>query len=105
VHVDQTTASAVARVRRHLPPEDVEGLLQRRFQIVNLWRPIHHIALDWPVALCDFDSVGRSRDPVPHTLKYSDRDGETYGAQWNVRYRGKYVRGTRMTPEEGVLIK
>jgi hypothetical protein len=42
VHAEQTTASAVARVQRHLPPEDVEGLLQRRFQIVNLWRPIHH---------------------------------------------------------------
>jgi hypothetical protein len=51
VHVDQTTASAVAHVRRHLPPEDVEGLLQRRFQIINLWRPIHHAAHDWPLAL------------------------------------------------------
>jgi hypothetical protein len=104
VHVDQTTASAVARVRRHLPPEDVEELLlQGRFQIVNLWRPIHHIALDWPLALCDFNSIDRSRDLVPHTLKYPDRDGETYGVQWNENHRWKYVRG--MTPEEGVLIK
>jgi hypothetical protein len=103
VHVDQTTASAVARVWRHLPSEDVEGLLERRFQIVNLWRPIHHVALDWPLALCDFNSVDRSRDLVPHTLKYPDRDGETYGVQWNESHRWKYVRG--MTPEEGVLIK
>jgi len=103
VHVDQTTESAVARVRRHLPSEDVEGLLQRRFQIVNLWRPIHHVALDWPLALCDFNSVDRSRDLVPHTLKYPDRDGETYGVKWSENHRWKYVRG--MTPEEGVLIK
>ncbi|KAH9172917.1 hypothetical protein EDB89DRAFT_2069369 [Lactarius sanguifluus] len=103
VHVDQTTASAIARVQRHLPPEDVEGLLQRRFQIINLWRPIHHAAYDWPLALCDFNSVDQSRDLVPHTLKYPDRDGETYGVQWNENHRWKYVRG--MTPEEGVLIK
>ncbi|KAH8983836.1 hypothetical protein EDB86DRAFT_3106205 [Lactarius hatsudake] len=98
-----TTASAIARVQRHLPAEDVEGLLQRRFQIINLWRPIHHAAYDWPLALCDFNSVDRSRDLVPHTLKYPDRDGETYGVQWNENHRWKYVRG--LTPEEGVLIK
>ncbi|KAH9067008.1 hypothetical protein EDB83DRAFT_2551704 [Lactarius deliciosus] len=103
VHVDQTTASAIARVQRHLPPEDVEGLLKQRFQIINLWRPIHHAAHDWPLALCDFSSVDRSRDLVPQTLKYPDRDGETYGVQWNENHRWKYVRG--MTPEEGVLIK
>ncbi|KAI9436939.1 hypothetical protein H4582DRAFT_2099563 [Lactarius indigo] len=76
VHVDQTTASAIARVQRHLPSEDVEGLLQRRFQIINLWRPIHHAAHDWPLALCDFNTVDHSRDLVPHTLKFLDRDEE-----------------------------
>ena len=40
VHVDQTAASAVARVHRHLPASDVPKLLERRFQIINLWRPI-----------------------------------------------------------------
>lgn len=103
VHVDQTTASAISRVRRHLPPDDVEGLLQGRFQIVNLWRPIHHAALDWPLAVCDYYSVDRNRDLVPHTLKFPDRDGETYGVQWNENHKWKYFRG--LTPEEGLLIK
>jgi len=103
VHVDQTTASAVARVQRHLPPEEVDGLLQRRFQIVNLWRPMHHVAYDWPLALCDFNSVDRDRDLVPQTLKYPDRNGETYAVQWNEGHRWKHMRG--MTPEEVVLIK
>ncbi|KAI9430150.1 hypothetical protein H4582DRAFT_2087458 [Lactarius indigo] len=75
-HVDQTTASAIARVQRPLPSEDVEGLLQRRFQIINLWRPIHHAAHDWPLALCDFNTVDHSHDLVPHTLKFLDRDEE-----------------------------
>ncbi|KAH9067009.1 hypothetical protein EDB83DRAFT_2314989 [Lactarius deliciosus] len=103
VHVDQTNESAVMRVQRHLPPEDVEGLLQRRFQIINLWRPIRHAAYDWPLALCDCDSIDRSRDLAPTTLKYPDHDGETYSVVWNEAHRWKYVRG--MTPEEGVLIK
>ncbi|KAH9171727.1 hypothetical protein EDB89DRAFT_2114397 [Lactarius sanguifluus] len=103
VHVDQTNESAVSRVQRHLPPEDVEGLLQRRFQIVNLWRPIRHAAYDWPLALCDCNSIDRNRDLVPTTLKYPDHDGETYSVVWNEDHRWKYLRG--MTPEEGVLIK
>ncbi|KAI9436951.1 hypothetical protein H4582DRAFT_2058416 [Lactarius indigo] len=103
VHVDQTNESAVERVKLHLPPEDVEGLLKRRFQIINLWRPIHHAAYDWPLALCDCNTIDRSRDLVPQTLKYPDRDGETYAVVWNESHRWKYLRG--MTPEEGVLIK
>ncbi|KAI0297529.1 hypothetical protein B0F90DRAFT_1634094 [Multifurca ochricompacta] len=103
VHVDQTTASAIARVHRHLPPEDAPSLLEKRFQIINLWRPIHHPAYDWPLTLCDYNTVDRKRDLIPNTLKYPDREGETYGVQWNEAHQWKYVRG--MTPEEGVLIK
>jgi hypothetical protein len=33
VHVDQTQASAIARVHRHLPPSDAPDLLKRRFQV------------------------------------------------------------------------
>ncbi|KAI0051571.1 hypothetical protein FA95DRAFT_1554389 [Auriscalpium vulgare] len=103
VHVDQTSASAIARVHRHLPPADADALLRRRFQIINLWRPISHIAEDWPLALCDFRSVDRKRDLVPLTLKYPDRDGETFAVKFSEEHRWKYVKG--LTPDEGVLIK
>ncbi|KAH9014412.1 hypothetical protein EDB85DRAFT_1899224 [Lactarius pseudohatsudake] len=59
-----TTQPRQLRVQRHLPPEDVEGLLQRYFQIINLWRPIHHAAYDWPLALCDCNSIDQSHDLV-----------------------------------------
>ncbi|KAG6332124.1 hypothetical protein ID866_6961, partial [Astraeus odoratus] len=42
VHVDQTTASSIARVHSYLPPSDAPTLLRSRFQIINLWRPISH---------------------------------------------------------------
>ncbi|KAI0264976.1 hypothetical protein BC834DRAFT_881409 [Gloeopeniophorella convolvens] len=103
VHVDQTPASAAARVHRHLPAADAPGLLERRFQIINLWRPISHVAHDWPLALCDFRSVDTTGDLAPHTLRYPERDGETFGVKWNDAHSWKYLRG--MTPEEGVLIK
>ena len=103
VHVDQTPESAAARVRRHTSAEDAPKLLQKRFQIINLWRPISHTAWDWPLALCDYSSIDYKRDLIPTTLKYPDRDGETYSVAFNESHRWKYVRG--MTPDDIVLIK
>ncbi|KAJ2919648.1 hypothetical protein MD484_g815, partial [Candolleomyces efflorescens] len=103
VHVDQTTKASIARVHRHLPAEDAPGLLEKRFQVVNLWRPINVPALRWPLGLCDYRSVDPSKDPLPVALVYPDREGETYGIKYNPDHRWKYLRG--MTPEEVVLIK
>ncbi|KAL0565669.1 hypothetical protein V5O48_016348 [Marasmius crinis-equi] len=103
VHVDQTTEAATNRVRRHLPTEEAEERLKHRFQIINLWRPISHAAIDWPLALCDFRSVNVKKDLVPVDLVYPDRVGETFGVQFNPQHKWKYLKG--MTPEEVVLIK
>ena len=70
VHVDQTAASAAARVERHLPADEAPELLKRRFQIINLWRPISDPAWDWPLALCDYRSIDTENYLVPTTLVY-----------------------------------
>ncbi|KAJ7278463.1 hypothetical protein C8J57DRAFT_1307042 [Mycena rebaudengoi] len=102
-HIDQSSAAAVARVHRHLPAEDVPELLKHRFQIINLWRPISHAAVDWPLALCDFRSVDPKTDIVPVALVYPDREGETLGVKYNPKHRWTYFSG--VTPEEAILIK
>ncbi|KIK39434.1 hypothetical protein CY34DRAFT_808271 [Suillus luteus UH-Slu-Lm8-n1] len=103
VHVDQTTSSSIARVHRHLPPTEAPSLLRRRFQIINIWRPISHAAVDWPLALCDFRSVDVKKDLLPVALIYPDREGETFGIKYNPNHQWKYMKA--MTPEEFVLIK
>ncbi|KAJ6475728.1 hypothetical protein C8R47DRAFT_1187187 [Mycena vitilis] len=102
-HIDQTNKSAVDRVHRHLPAEDVPELLKHRFQIINLWRPISHPAFDWPLALCDFRSVDPSKDVLPVTLVYPNREGETFGVKYNPNQKWTYFSG--VAPEELVLIK
>ncbi|KAJ6555129.1 hypothetical protein DFH09DRAFT_1165568 [Mycena vulgaris] len=102
-HIDQTNASAVARVHRHLPAEEVPELLKHRFQIINLWRPISHPALDWPLALCDFRSVDPSKDILPIALVYPDREGETFGVKYNPKQKWTYFSG--VAPDELILIK
>jgi hypothetical protein len=102
VHVDQTPESARARVYRHVP-DDADELVKKRYQIINLWRPINHPAHAWPLALCDYNTVDAKRDLVPMTLRYPDREGETFAVLFNPQQRWKYV--SSLTPEEGVLIK
>ncbi|KAK7047105.1 hypothetical protein VNI00_006770 [Paramarasmius palmivorus] len=103
VHVDQSTQAAHSRVRRHLPEEEAEERLKHRFQIINLWRPISHPALDWPLALCDYGSVNPKEDLVLVDLVFPDRIGETYGVNYNPGHKWKYLRG--ISTEEVVLIK
>ncbi|KAK7050432.1 hypothetical protein R3P38DRAFT_2503904 [Favolaschia claudopus] len=102
-HVDQTNKAAVARVHRHLPASDVPTLLNHRFQILNLWRPISHPAIDWPLSLCDFRTVDPKTDVFPVALRYPDREGETAGVVFNANQKWTYFTG--VTPEEVILIK
>ncbi|KAG6909734.1 hypothetical protein DXG01_015722 [Tephrocybe rancida] len=102
-HVDQTTKSSIARVHRHLPADEAPELLKHRFQIMNLWRPISHPALDWPLSLCDYRSVDVEKDTFALALIYPDHEGETLGVKYNPNQKWKYFRG--MTTEEAVLIK
>ncbi|KAJ6555128.1 hypothetical protein DFH09DRAFT_1365821 [Mycena vulgaris] len=102
-HIDQTNASAVARVHRHLPVEEVPELLKRRFQIINLWRPISYPAVDWPLALCDFRTVDPVNDILPIALVYPDHEGELFGVKYNINQKWTYFSG--LAPDELILIK
>lgn len=104
VHADQTPAAARARVIKHLPASDAPALLKKRYQIINIWRPFGHPAYDWPLALCDYNSINPARDLVPTELRYSTREpGETYSILWDEGHKWKYYKGVK--PDEAVLIK
>lgn len=103
VHIDQTLVAAANRVHRHLPADEAPELLKKRFQIINLWRPINHPAWDTPLALCDYTSVTPDQDLVPSQLLYATYEGENYSVRYNPEHRWKYVSGLK--PEEYILIK
>ena len=103
IHVDQTTESAIARLRMHLPSDQAEALLQGRFQIVNMWRPISHPAVDWPLALCDYRSLDVDEDLMEVTLKFAKREGKNYSVKYNPKHH--WVYKSAMDPKDFVLFK
>ena len=101
VHVDQTAASGVARLRLEYPDE-ADALLRRRVAIVNLWRPIRSPVLDAPLAVCDARSVA-PQDLVASDLVFRDRRGETYNLVYNPGQRWFYA--PEMRADEVLLLK
>ncbi|KKY31044.1 putative methyltransferase [Diaporthe ampelina] len=132
VHVDQTPRAAETRVRRHVPPGEADELLKRRYQLINVWRPIGHPASDFPLAVVDWRSTApedlvkvdllyplrnrgigdekddRGKEILPDPEKAKDTTGyevrgETYSIAPNERHKFWYMKD--MTPDEAMFIK
>ena len=101
VHNDYTAWSSPKRVR-DLMGDEAEALLQNRFAIINLWRPIRGPLLESPLALCDAQSL-EDENLIASDLKYPDRTGETYSITYNPNQRYYYF--PKMQADEAVLIR
>jgi hypothetical protein len=102
VHDDQTLQSAPNRVSKHLSAQEAAQRLQRRFAIINFWRPVGGPVLRTPLAVCDARTIA-PEDLIPSDLVYPDRRGETYGVAYNPRHR--WYWHPIQTPTEATLIK
>jgi hypothetical protein len=101
VHNDYTEWSAPQRVRILLPDE-ADTLLQRRFAIVQVWRPIRHPVESWPLAIADAQSLSPS-DMVVTERRYPDRIGQTSAITYNPAHRWYWF--PRMRPDEALVFK
>lgn len=102
VHNDQTERSAIRRVRDHLPSEEAEERLLKRFAIINLWRPIGGPVFTTPLAVCDASTIDAA-DFLPSDLVYRDKVGETFSVRANANHRWYYY--PQLRPEEALLLK
>jgi len=100
-HVDQTPVSAHKRVVRHVNPP----LPYKRFQLINVWRPIKNNVHDYPLAVCESGTVDVERDLEPTDLIYPPPTptGETYSLRYNKNQVWWYWN--EMTPDEVLLLK
>lgn len=100
-HIDQTTKSAIERVRYHLP-EEADELLKGRYRLINVWRPLNGPVVSSPLAYADSSSVPDD-DIVPVEHRYPHRTGETAGVQYTEK--GKWYYWSGMTNDERVLLQ
>ncbi|TWU70664.1 hypothetical protein ED733_000694 [Metarhizium rileyi] len=99
-HVDQSYEGAERRLRWEFPTE-ADELVKRRYQIINIWRPIQPILKD-PIAVADAGSVPDS-DLVGAEMTEDDFVGESWVVRHSPSHRWFYKHG--MTPKDVLLIK
>ncbi|KAK1761475.1 hypothetical protein QBC47DRAFT_30085 [Echria macrotheca] len=104
VHIDQTPASAEQRVRRHLSPDEAEKLLQGRYRIVNVWRPLNKGPVEsFPLAFASSATL-EDADVVPVEHRYnSGYRGQTAAIKYNPGQKWHYLSG--MTGDERLLLE
>lgn len=100
-HNDYTELSAPQRVRDFLPDE-ADALLQRRFGIVQTWRPINRPIESEPLALIDGKTIPK-KGFIAYQRRYRDRTGETYHIAHDPAHRWYYF--PRMTRDEVIVFK
>jgi cephamycin C biosynthesis protein len=103
VHVDQNPRSAHARVDLHAGVAKHWPL--RRFQIINLWRPLLAPVLNYPLALCDCRTVDVAADLVATKLQFPPwlKDCENYSVMYSPNHRWFYW--STLTPDEILIFK
>jgi hypothetical protein len=80
------------------------ALRNRRFQRINIWRPIYRPAFDCPLTLCDYRSINLKEDVFPVNLEYSKAStDELLVVKYSEKHHWKYVFG--LTPDEAVVFK
>ncbi|KAK8122762.1 hypothetical protein PG984_011432 [Apiospora sp. TS-2023a] len=93
VHIDASHDGAVSRIQQHWPEEAAE-LQKRRFQIVNVWRPLTLELRSWPLALCDVRSVAAC-DLVLADQILPGHQGENTLVFFNPDHKFYYIDGQR----------
>jgi len=93
VHIDQTRKSATQRVRHHLP-EEADKLLNGRFRIINVWRPLNGPVQASPLGFASSSTL-KDEDLIPIEHRYPDRTGETAGIKYSDSQKWYYLSGMR----------
>lgn len=102
VHNDYTEWSGPQRVRDLLPAGEAEELLQHRFAVIQVWRPIRRPVRTAPLAIADAESLA-PKDMIVTERRYPDRVGEIYHITYNPGHRWFYF--PNMQRNEALVFK
>jgi hypothetical protein len=98
VHDDYTEKSSPERVRLYVP-EEADILLQSRYEVINVWRPIEGPVQEAPLAICDARTISQQELlPTEEGVKH-----EVYLFNFNPRHRWFYFPD--MEKDEALLFK
>lgn len=102
VHNDYTENSAPRRLRDILGDEEAKKRMQKRFAIIQVWRPIRGNVYADPLAISDGRSIPR-KGFILNTRRYRNRTAETYHIAYDPSHEWFYF--PEMTRDEALVFK
>ena len=101
IHNDYTDWSGPERVR-DLLPDEARVLLERRFAVIQVWRPMQPVVLRHPLAICDARTIAAA-DLIPTERRHPHRVGEIHHLAYDPAHRWYYV--PRLRRDEAIVFK
>ncbi|CAG8425130.1 unnamed protein product [Penicillium salamii] len=103
VHVDQSPKAAEQRLLKSISnPEEAQALLQGRYRIVNVWRPLNGKVETMPLAFASAASVSPG-DLTEIERRYPDFTGATMGLKHKESH--KWLYWSEVDNDERILLK
>ncbi|GAB1314459.1 Methyltransferase [Madurella fahalii] len=89
-HIDYTTAELESRLDRYFG-EEKEAMLGRRYQVINIWKPLTGPCRDFPMAYLDPQSVNVQKDLIAVDEVFPTVANEVFQVCWNPHHKWYYV--------------
>ncbi|KAK9776216.1 putative Methyltransferase [Seiridium cardinale] len=102
VHIDYTKDAIRNTVEGYLGVE-APAILERPWQVINVWQPLRGPCIDWPLAVCDASSVDFAKDTMASDFVDSWGYSENMQVHFNEGQRWYYLRN--QMPNELLVFK
>lgn len=105
-HVDTTPLSARWKVEELLGEEKGGKMMQNRFQVINVWRPIGpNTIINIPLSICDYRSLDPDNDIHVTELRGTCNYRSSYRISRNARDAQKWYYLSEMRSDEMFVFK
>ncbi|CAF3704942.1 unnamed protein product [Rotaria sp. Silwood1] len=105
-HVDISAAGAPRVVEKWIDKEEGEKLMQNRFQIINVWRPLGPNPItEKPLTICDYRSVDVEKDVHPLTIHGAGYHSTAYTMSRNAQDAHIWYYLSKMRSDEMFVLK
>jgi len=105
-HVDNDSSAARFKVKEILGEEEAKKMMQNRFQIINIWRPLgSNPIMNTPLTLCDYRSLDLDNDIHLSEVRGSESTVSLYMISRNIQDAQKWYYLSQMRSDEMFIFK
>jgi hypothetical protein len=105
-HVDNDPSAARLKVKEILGEKEGDKMMQNRFQIINVWRPLGpNPIMNTPLAMCDYRSLDLNNDIHLSEVRGSESTVSVYIISRNIKDAQRWCYLSKMQSDDMFVFK